>query len=303
MTKILVHKQAHFSGHKGAIFSLEKSIAANCVYSGGDDGYIAEWNLVAKGDGKLVVNVPRPVYCLFADAEAKRLYCGTAAGNLHVVDLATGKETRNIEAHTLGLYSIARSNNLLLTAGGDGAVCVWSLPDMQLLHRQQWSDKSARALAIHPHQPVVAIGYSDHKIRIADINLKLNRTIDAHNNSVFALDWSLDGSKLFSGGRDVMLKCWDYHNDFACLLDIPAHTLHINCIAHNPSGTLFATVSMDKTIKIWDAHTHKLLKVIDKPRNEAHINSVNKIVWLDEMQFATCSDDKQVMVWQLEEAE
>lgn len=298
-----MHKLAHFSGHKGAIFSLEKSIAQDCIYSGGDDGYVAEWNIVAKGDGKLVVNVPRPVYCLLADVDAKRLYCGTAAGNLHVVDLATGKEIRNIEAHTLGLYGMARNNNKLITSGGDGAVCVWSLPDMQLLHRQQWSDKSARVIALHPTEPVLAIGYSDHCIRIADLDLNLKHTIEAHSNSVFALDWSLDGGKLFSGGRDVMLKCWDYYNDFACLLDIPAHTLHINCIAHNPTGNLISTVSMDKTIKIWNAHTHQLLKVIDKARNDAHINSVNKIVWLSDTQFATCSDDRQVMVWQLEEAE
>jgi WD repeat-containing protein 61 len=300
MTKILVRKKAHFSGHKGAIFSIEKSIHANCIYSGGDDGYVAEWDLETKGDGKLVANVPRPVYALLADDERKLLFCGTAAGNLHVVDLQSGKEVRNIEAHTLGLYSICKHGNALFTSGGDGAVCVWSLPDMQLLHRQQFSDKSARIIALHPRHNLLAVGYSDHKIRLASQQLQLLHTIDAHSNSVFGLAWDGEGRQLLSGGRDVMLKSWDSCNQYTCTLNVPAHTLHINSIAYNPSATLFATASMDKTIKIWAAESHQLIKVIDKARNDAHINSVNKIVWLSDLELATCSDDKQLMIWELE---
>jgi WD40 repeat protein len=299
MSKILVHKKAHFSGHKGAIFSIEKSVRPNCIYSGGDDGYVVEWNLATLEDGKLVANVPRPVYALLADAERKLLFCGTAAGNLHVVDLQLGKEIRNIEAHTLGLYSICQRGNTLFTSGGDGAVCVWSLPDMQLLHREQWSDKSARVIALHPTENIIAIGYSDHKIRLATQQLQLQQTINAHSNSVFGLAWDGQGRHLLSGGRDVMLKSWDSAHQYTGTLDIPAHTLHINSIAYNPSATLFATASMDKTIKIWDAASNQLLKVIDKARNDAHINSVNKIVWLNDVLFATCSDDKQLMVWEL----
>jgi WD40 repeat protein len=116
---------------------------------------------------------------------------------------------------------------------------------------------------------------------------------------VFTLSYSKDGKYLISGGRDAMLKVWDVENDFELLHDIPAHTLHINTIVFNPENTLLATGSMDKTIKIWDAKTFTLLKVIDKVRNQSHSTSVNKLLWLDNQNLASVSDDKMSMLWEV----
>ncbi len=299
MGSIQIEKIAHFSGHKGAIFSLEKSINPNCFYSGGDEGYVVEWNFETKVDGKLIVNVPRPIYSLKLDEKRKRLFCGSASGNLYVVDLNTLKEIRNIEAHTNGIYDIKINNELLYTSGGDGRVCVWDIDTLKLLHSSQWCDKSARVIAIHPHDDEIAIGYSDHKIRIATSQLTLLNTIDAHNNSVFALAYSPDGDFMLSGGRDVMLRSWNRSLGFELEIDIPAHSLHINSIVFSPDGVYFVTVSMDKTIKIWETKNIQLLKVIDKTRNDAHINSINKAIWVNNNTFVTCSDDRQIMMFKL----
>jgi WD40 repeat protein len=56
---------------------------------------------------------------------------------------------------------------------------------------------------------------------------------------------------------------------------------------------------MDKTIKIWDAKTFTLLKVIDKVRNQSHSTSVNKLLWLDNQNLASVSDDKMSMLWEV----
>ena len=127
-------------------------------YSGGNDGYVVLWDTETKGDGKLLVQVNRPVYALCLDAQRNLLFCGAASGNLHVVDLTAGKEIRNIEAHTLGIFDIKIVNNELITCGGDGALKVWSLPDLKLLHHHQESTKSARCLAYHTQQNILAVG-------------------------------------------------------------------------------------------------------------------------------------------------
>lgn len=300
MSKISVTKIGHLSGHKGAIYTLEKAGNDSGFYSGGDEGYVAYWNTQVSNDGKLVLNVPRPVYSICYDGKRRQMYCGSAAGNLHVTDLDSGKEIRNIEAHALGIYDIKKTADALYTAGGDGKVCKWDINTFQLSAVQQLSDKSARVIAIHPYQPIVAVGYSDYCIRLFDSEtLVCLHTIEAHQNSVFALSFDHLGNYLLSGGRDALLRRWDTTTNYKQTHDIPAHTLHIKHIAFNESGRLFATVSMDKTIKIWDAESMTLLKVIDKARNDAHINSVNKVIWLDENQFVTCSDDKQIMIWEI----
>jgi WD40 repeat protein len=300
MKRISVAKVAHFSGHKGAVFTLCKSVNDFCIYSGGDEGYVAEWNLKTKGDGKLVVQTPRPVYSLCADRADMKLYCGTAAGNLHVVDLISGREIRNMEAHTNGIYDIQQTEDNLITAGGDGRICVWRKSDMALLYACQSSDKSARVISLHPNQSQLAVGFSDYKIRFYSMaDLQLNSTLDAHSNSVFALSFSQSGQYLLSGGRDAMLKSWNVQDGFSLTNDIPAHTLQIKCIAFSPDYSLFATTSMDKTIKIWDSGTMQLLKVIDKARNDSHTNSINKLLWMKNDTIVTCSDDRQIMVFEL----
>lgn len=267
-------------------------------FSGADDGYVVEWNHLTKGDGKLLVQVNRPVYSIYLDAENNQLLCGTASGNLHVIDLERRKETRNIEAHTLGLYDIKATENHIITSGGDGHVCIWDKTKLTLNKTILGSDKSARVIALNPNGKEFAVGFSDHHIRIYSTdNFEQLYAIKAHTNSVFALTYSPDGTHLYSGGRDVMLKSWDLRNAFENRLDIPAHTLHINAIAFSPNGKLYATVSMDKTLKLWDAATDKLLKVIDKARNEGHITSVNKLLWLNDQELLTCSDDRTVMMW------
>jgi WD40 repeat protein len=301
MRKIEITKIAHFSGHKGSIFSLCEGLAEHTFFSGADDGYVVEWNHHTKGDGYLLVQVNRPVYSIYLDKQGEQLLCGTAAGNLHVIDLNQRKEIRNIEAHTLGLYDIKSAATHLITAGGNGYVNIWDQETKNLVHSIAASDKSARVIAIHPEGKEFAVGFSDHHIRMYSTQtFEQLYELKAHTNSVFALSYSPDGKHLYSGGRDVMLKSWDIENAFENKLDIPAHTLHINAIAFSPDQKLYATVSMDKTLKIWDAQTDTLLKVIDKQRNDGHTTSVNKLLWLNNQELLTCSDDRTVMMWRLE---
>jgi WD40 repeat protein len=296
-----VSKIAHFSGHKGSIFSLCAGLHQHTFFSGADDGYVVEWNMQTKGDGRVLVQVNRPVYSMFLNTNEQLLLCGTASGNLHVIDLQSRKEIRNIEAHTLGVFDIQTVGNVFITAGGNGAVCIWDKHTLELLHALPASNKSARVIAVHPNGKEFAVGFSDHHIRIFSTEtFQQLFDISAHTNSVFALTYSPDGMLLYSGGRDVMLKSWDVKNAFEGALDIPAHTLHINAISFSPNGNYYATVSMDKTVKIWDANTDILLKVIDKQRNDGHITSVNKLHWTSEDELITCSDDRTIMMWRIE---
>lgn len=270
-------------------------------FSGADDGYIVEWNTETKADGKLLVQVNRPVYSMYVNTSEHVIICGTASGNIHVIDLQTKKEVRNIEAHTLGVFDIQFVNNHYISSGGDGRICIWN-NDFKLVHSIKAADKSARIIAIHPQLKEFAVGFSDHHIRIYSVSTyELLLDFLAHQNSVFALAYAPKGNKLYSGGRDVLLRNWNLHHAYEMELNIPAHTLHINAIAFSPDEKLFATVSMDKTIKIWDAQTDTLLKVIDKARNDGHVTSVNKILWLSENELITCSDDRTVMMWGIEE--
>lgn len=297
---IQIQKLGQFAGHKDCIYALGKSQKDNHFYTGAADGYIVEWSHNDKADGVLISRVSRPVYSFLLNREKMQLLAGTAQGSLHCIDLNQQAETRNIEAHTLGLYDLRAYNNRLISVGGDGIINIWDLDTLQLISRIKGSDKSGRCIAMHPSENEFAVGFSDFSIKIYNAETyQLKRTLNLHSNSVFSLSYSKDGKYLVTGGRDAMLKVLNIENDFELLHDIAAHTLHINTIVFNPENTLLATGSMDKTIKIWDAHTFKLLKVIDKARHQSHSTSVNKLLWLDNQNLASVSDDKMSMLWEV----
>ena len=74
----------------------------------------------------------------------------------------------------------------------------------------------------------------------------------------------------------------------------------INSVSYSPDGKHFVTCSMDKTIKVWDAESYKLLKIIDKSRHAGHGTSVNKVLWSTfNNEIISCSDDRTISIWNL----
>jgi len=147
----------------------------------------------------------------------------------------------------------------------------------------------------------MAVGFSDHCIRVFSLDdYQLKHEFKAHDNSVFALNYSPDEKFLMSGARDARLKAWSVRSNYIQTEEIVAHMYAINHLAFSPNGQYFATASMDKSIKVWDTATLQLLKVIDKGRHAGHGTSVNKLLWTPfNNQLVSASDDHSISVWDL----
>ena len=104
-----------------------------------------------------------------------------------------------------------------------------------------------------------------------------------------------------STSRDATLKIWNVEENYTLQESIVAHMYTINHLAYSPNGKYFATCSKDKSIKIWDAQSFRLLKVIDKARHAGHGTSVNKLYWSSyKNQLISCSDDRTISTWDIE---
>lgn len=154
-------------------------------------------------------------------------------------------------------------------------------------------------MAIHPEKRQIAIGFSDFKVRVLDLDsFKLIRTIEAHSNSVFGLCYSDFG--LLTVSRDAKIKLWDIDHNFLNLAEVPAHLYAINAIVKLDSMPFLITCSMDKSIKIWQEEGLKLLKVINKAKNAGHGTSINRLLWLPKKEILlSASDDRTISIWKL----
>lgn len=292
-----VIKIGTYTGHRDCVYVLEKSGETHRFFSAAGDGMVVRWDFTNPDQGELIAKVDNSVYAMVFVPEKEWLIIGQNFKGLHIIDLKTKTEIKNLHFTDAAIFDIIVASSHVYVASGDGKVYIFDLEDLSLKNILMFSDKSARCLAYNYHLGHLAIGFSDHAIRIVENGI-LIKELQAHSNSIFAVAYSPDGSELLTGGRDAHLKVWDAGNDYVAKTSIVAHMYAINDIVFSPDGHFFATGSMDKSVKIWDAQQHKLLKVIDKSRHAGHGTSVNKLYWSTfENLLVSASDDRSVSVW------
>lgn len=266
---------------------------AGGFYSAGGDGMLVHWPAGAD-DGVLMARIPDNVYSLARFDAAAALMAGTRQGELFRLNLDGSGDVRRLTAHSGGLFGLLPHGERLLSSGGDGRLLEWNAC-LDILRGHAVSAASTRALL--PLESGWLAGSSDHLIRRLDEHLYVLETWSGHTGSVFALE-ALPGGRVVSGGRDAILRVWTAEGEL--LQSVNAHLLHIHDLKLSPGGTWLGSASMDKTIKIWDPLTMELLKVIDRPKLDAHSASVNRLLWLDDNTLVSAGDDRRILVTGLE---
>lgn len=303
MSKIQVNKLHTLTGHNDCIYALAEGSDPRFFYTGAGDGMVVEWDLDAPKDGKLIAKLPHSVYALAVDRERNLLIIGHNFEGIHVIDLNENKEIWNLKMTDQAIFDIKVFGNEILVGTGDGVLVIVDIEEKSLKKHIKLSSKSIRVMSIAAEKRQLAIGLSDHSIKILDLsdNFKPLANLVGHTNSVFALSFSPDEKNLVSAGRDAHMKFWESEN-YTLSENIVAHMYAINYLSFKEDGKFLVTCSMDKSIKVWDAENYKLMKVIDKARNAGHGTSINKVLWSTySSQVISISDDRTISIWQIEE--
>ncbi|WP_373397653.1 WD40 repeat domain-containing protein [Algoriphagus halophilus] len=302
MSKIQVNKLQTLTGHNDCIYALTEGSDPSFFYTGAGDGMVVEWDLDHPKDGKLIAKLPHSVYAMEVDKERNLLFIGHNFEGIHVIDLNENKEVWSLKFTDQAIFDIKIFGNEAYVGTGDGILVIIDIPSQSLKKRVKLSSKSIRVMTISPVKKHLAIGLSDHTIKVLDLrdDFQPVANLIGHENSVFALSYSPDEASLVSGARDARLKFWNTDN-YQLEETIVAHMYAINYISFKEDGNFLVSCSMDKSIKVWDAKEKKLLKVIDKARNAGHGTSINKVLWSTYSgQVISISDDRTISIWQIE---
>ena len=301
MQKVTVQKLHSFSGHRDCVYALQPAGDAGVFFSGAGDGMVVKWSQQNPEQGELIAKLPNSVYALHYHTQQGVLIAGHNYDGVHVIDPENKKEIGSLHFTKAAIFDIQSWKSNLYVASGDGMLWCVDIEKLQVTAKEKHSENNARTIAIHAERGELAVGYSDHFIRVFDLStLALKHEWRGHANSVFTVRYSPDGNFLFSGSRDARLKVWDVKAGYLQVTEIVAHMYAINHIEFSPNGKHFVTCSMDKSIKVWDLGELKLLKVIDRTRHAGHGTSVNKLLWTSfQSQLVSASDDRSISAWNL----
>lgn len=150
----------------------------------------------------------------------------------------------------------ARGPGRVVVAAGE-AVQIWDLKTSELESRfvDQQLDKRVQVvqLAYEPASQLVAAGYTDGSIRVWDVlSGSVLVVFDGHKSFVSALQFSKDGSKLFSGGAESSIVVWDLISEQG-VCRLTGHRAPITALVLVEDSLV--SVGKDGVIKLWDLET------------------------------------------------
>lgn len=121
----------------------------------------------------------------------------------------------------------------------------------------------------------------------------LAQTLSGHNDSVPAVKFSQDGSKIASGSSDCTAKIWDVENG-KMINNLSQHTHGISDVGWNWDGVTLATASDDHSAKLWDIRSPgKAIRVL-----EGHTHHVTSCSFaLSGNMVVTGSFDETMRLW------
>jgi len=289
---IQVAKVRNFTGHSQAVYTLCGDNENDIFYSAGADGMVVKWQL-EQPDGELIIRFPFAIYSLYQFDDL--LFCGGSKGELTIFNLKAKSIVRQIYLETNAIFDIVFWNNQLIIGNKIGQLIVLN-SNWEIERQLKLSTNSIRKMI--PTNDNLFVTGSEGMIWSLSKSFEILAAVKGHEQSIFGMDYQKHTETLYTGGRDAILKIW---NAFELSESINAHWFHINYIAINPTQIYYATCSLDKSIKIWNAENNALLKVINNEKYEAHQSSVNKILWIGINRFISCSDDRMIMCFEIQQ--
>ena len=179
------------------------------------------------------------------------MFLGGVSGLIRVVDVATGEQIGQHQAHDDVVYDLAvgLAGDVLVSVGGDNTLRVWDAESF-LETRAIHSPKPMTRVAISPSGERVAasVGVAIEQWDLATGEPLLS--LPRHSGAISAIDSSDDGSLVLTGSYDFSARLWDAESG-GPRQEFGGHAGFVTSVDVG-SGDRFLTGSQDGALRLFD---------------------------------------------------
>lgn len=179
------------------------------------------------------------------------------------------------------------SGSTVASVGEFGALTLWDMVSGNRTHEVG----GPTAVAFGPQPGLMATAEDDDIARLWNVGdeLVLFHELDATGHDVACVAFD-DNGLLVTAGRDGSIKGWTLDGELVVAFE--SHTDTIHSITFAPGGVL-ASASDDRTIKLWDVGSGRLIRTL-----EGHTDAVVRLSFTgDGKVLASADESRDVWLW------
>jgi len=286
-------------GHSLYVYPVALSPDGNRIASGSWDGTVRLWDAAS---GARIIAIPNPqrertvVTWLAFSPDGS-----TIVATENSVQIPREYWLREIRTDTGNCRIAARGSDpwtqlafephgrfIAATGAARGSLSILSARDLTEVRRLQGSE----ACAYSPSGSVLATADGTDVLVYDTSTFKLLARLDGNEQTIHAVAFDTDGSRLASAGFDHTVRVWDT-GTWRALATLEGHTDRVYCVAFSPDGSRLASGSNDQTIRLWNTATWQEVAQL-----RGHRDHVFSLAFSDDgSQLFSGSGDYTVRVW------
>jgi WD40 repeat protein len=258
----LLSIKAHSSHATGMIFTSDSKKLISASF----DRSIKIWD-VDSGICLQSWQVSTPLYRLDLSDNGKILAIAGECGSIFLWDIETGKISKILTGHLLGVMYVAFQphGNLLASASFDSTIKLWDLSTGECIKTLVEHTQIVSSVNFNPLGTQLISSSFDSLIKIWDVKTgNCLQTMQEHSKIVVAAFFTPSGEQIISASQDLTLRIWEKAqiDNWQCIKVLQGHQNNIWSIALDSTGKISISGDLSGVLKFWDVESGQCIKTL-----------------------------------------